>query len=190
MDDKFLMPKESYEIFKVKNTIRPNNAVHRLNNKTDIFYSEGLRYSANMELFFFIEFFEDNYKKVVESALRFLKDRGFGSNISTGSGHFDYRIEDLNISDLNICKEGDRFLTLSRFIPKIDEIKNIDNESCYELGFKRSRDKNGEVRKQVRFFMEGSTFNNYNEIYGSFVPVGTKAFEYGYAFPLKYKQGD
>lgn len=188
IDNLFMHKNNDIEI-EIKNIIRPNNAVNRLNNKTDIFYSEGIEYGKNINLFFFIEIFDEKYKRVIESALKFLKDRGFGRDISTGKGQFDYKIEDFSISELNILEKGSRFVTLSRFIPKGEEIEKLDEHSCYELGFKRSRDKSGEVRKQVRFFKEGSTFNCYADTcYGHIVDVGEKkpALEYGYAFPLFY----
>ena len=174
----------------IKNVIRPSNAINRLNNKTEIFYTDGMRYSDNYELFFFIDFYDENYEKIIKSALRFLKDRGFGKDIFTGKGHFDYRIEDINFSDLISSNSGNRFVTLSRFIPHDNETNNMDDLSCYELNFKRSRDKSGEVRKQVRFFNEGSTFNCYSEKYGCVVESGENypAIEYGYAFPVKYTQ--
>ena len=61
------------------------------------------------------------------------------------------------------------------------------------IDFKRSRDKSGEVRKQVRFFKEGSTFNHYAEKYGCIVKTGSDkypAYEFGYAFPVSYCEGD
>ena len=193
IDNLFMHKNNEIEI-EIKNTVRPNNAVNRLNNKTDIFYSEGIEYGKNIRLFFFIEIYDEKYESIIKSALKFLKDRGFGKDISTGKGQFDYNIENVSISELNILGNSSRFVTLSRFIPKEDEVKKLDEKSCYELGFKRSRDKNGKVRKQIRFFKEGSTFNCYcDSSYGHIVDVteNKSAFEYGYAFPLFFKhEGD
>ena len=174
-----LLMKKNHKVnIKIKNVIRPSNAINRLN---------------NIELFFFVEFFNKDYETVIKSALKFLKDRGFGKDIYTGKGHFEYRIKDLSVNELLNNDDGDRFITLSRFIPDIDlDIDKFDDSVSYELDFKRSRDKSGEVRKQVRFFKEGSTFNRYSNNYGCIVESGKNypAYEYGYAFPVNYTQGD
>lgn len=189
-----LLMKKNHKVnIKIKNVIRPSNAINRLNNETKIFYSDGIRYGDNIELFFFVEFFNKDYETVIKSALKFLKDRGFGKDIYTGKGHFEYRIKDLSVNELLNNDDGDRFITLSRFIPDIDlDIDKFDDSVSYELDFKRSRDKSGEVRKQVRFFKEGSTFNRYSNNYGCIVESGKNypAYEYGYAFPVNYTQGD
>lgn len=175
----------------VKNAILPNNMINRLSGETKIFYSDGLRYSKNIELFFFVEILNPDYENIIESLLKFLKDRGFGQDISIGKGQFDYSIEDLSISDLSkndVIHDDDKFITLSRFIPSDNDLKFIDEFSNYELLSKRSKDKTGENRKQVRFFKEGSTFKNYGKFYGQIVESGHEkpAIEYGFAFPLIY----
>ena len=175
----------------VKNAILPNNMINRLSGETKIFYSEGLRYSENIELFCFIEVFNPEYNDIIKSVFKFLKDRGFGRDISTGKGQFDYQIENTNISDLTTKQEihdEDKFITLSRFIPSENDLKFIKDYSDYEILSKRSKDKSGEIRKQVRFFKEGSTFKNYAKYYGCIVETGKvkPAIEYGFAFPLIY----
>lgn len=186
-----LMVKDRDVNVKVKNTILPNNRVNRLSNETKIFYSEGLKYDENLELFCFIEIYDDKYDSIIKSTIKFLKDRGFGRDISTGKGQFDYSIEDIDISDISKSSEvhdEDRFITLSRFIPSENDLKFIKNNSDYEILSKRSKDKSGDARKQVRFFKEGSTFKNYSKYYGCIVESGDKkpAIEYGFAFPLNY----
>lgn len=175
----------------IKNAVLPNNMINRLSGETKIFYSDGLRYSNNIELFFFIEFFNPDYQNIIKAALKFLKDRGFGHDISIGKGQFDYTIENLSIDDLSkndVIHDDDKFITLSRFIPSDNDLKFIDEFSDYEILSKRSKDKSGENRKQVRFFKEGSTFKNYSKYYGRIVESGhdRPAIEYGFAFPLIY----
>lgn len=186
-----LLMKQDYDIEIISKTnILPNNSINRLTNETDaIFYSEGFEY-GNLALFFFIEVLNDEYDGIIRSALKFLKDRGFGKDVSTGKGQFDYDVENLNLSDL-YENTGDKFITLSRFIPTEDDLGKIIGESNYEISSKRGRDKSGEIRKQVRFFKEGSTFRNSKEIYGQIVDSSRvkPAIEYGYAFPLKYSGG-
>jgi len=186
-----LMVKNRDINIKVKNTILPNNTVNRLSNETKIFYSEGLRYGENIEIFCFIEVYNQEYESIIKSVFKFLKDRGFGRDISIGKGQFDYSIEDININDLSKnyeVRDENRFITLSRFIPSENDLKFIKDHSDYEISSKRSKDKSGEIRKQVRFFKEGSTFKNYSKYYGCIVESGgiKPAIEYGFAFPLNY----
>ena len=186
-----LMVKDRHVNIKVKNTILPNNMVNRLSNETKIFYSEGLRYSEDIEMFCFIEIYNQEYESIIKSAFKFLKDRGFGRDISIGKGQFDYTIEDIDINDIfenSEVHDEDRFITLSRFIPSESDLKFIKDYSDYEILSKRSKDKSGEIRKQVRFFKEGSTFKNYSKHYGCIVESGgiKPAIEYGFAFPLNY----
>lgn len=177
-----LLKKELSEDIEISSTIIPHNSVNRMTRETEIFYSEGEEFN-NIGLFFIVKFNNPEYKDIVESSLKFLKDRGFGKNISTGQGQFDYEIID---EDLDFNESGDKFITLSRFIPSDDDLANININSSYEIGFKRGRSKSGEIRKQVRFFKEGSTFPNYGENPGTIVKSGeiTPAIEYGYAFPV------
>ena len=167
--------------------ILPNNSVNRLFHETKIFYTQGDSYK-NIGLFFLVEVFNDDYNQIIESAVKFLKDRGFGRDISTGKGHFDYEIDNSiqfsNESDSNI------FVTLSRYIPTDEELKRINDYSYYEIDSKRGRDKTGEIRKPVRFFKEGSVFPNYQKNYGNIIKSGdvNPAVEYGYAFPLRFNR--
>lgn len=165
--------------------ILPNNSVNRLFNDTKIFYTQGDNYK-NLGLFFLIKVFDDEFDAILKSAIKFLKDRGFGRDISTGKGQFDYIIEN-NDNSIDI-DNGNMFTTLSRFIPSEDDLKRINEYSFYEIDSKRGRDKSGEIRKQVRFFKEGSIFPNYQENYGKIFKSGNvnPAIEYGYAFPIRF----
>ena len=80
------------------------------------------------------------------------------------------------------------FVTLSRFIPTSEDLKRVNDYSFYEIDSKRGRDKTGEIRKQIRFFKEGSIFPNYQKNYGNIFKSGkvNPAIEYGYAFPIRF----
>ena len=78
--------------------ILPNNSVNRLISDTKIFYSSGDSFK-NMGLFFLVQINDEKYRDVLKSTILFLKDRGFGRDISTGKGHFDF--------DSSVCE---RFL--------------------------------------------------------------------------------
>lgn len=183
-----LMLKDYGKEIKFTSYITPHNSINRLSNRTKIFYNEGNVYGEHVGLFFFIEIFDDSFKEIIKSCLKFLKDRGFGKDISTGKGQFDYSIEESNTINFDEeIKEGDKFITLSRFIPSEEDLKFIKGDSFYEIGSKRSIDKSGDIRKQVHFFKEGSTFLHYKKYYGRIVDVGNykPAIEYGFAFPIK-----
>lgn len=168
--------------------IIPNNKINRLNNETEIFYSDGDTY-YNSGLFFIVKLFDERYEKIIKSSMKFLKDRGFGKDISTGKGHFDYEIEYDDIFDN--FDDGNSFVTLSRYIPCKNELKFIQNNSFYEISSKRGRSSNNEIRKQIRFFNEGSVFPNFKEDYGKIVNSGkiNPSIEYGYAFPIRFNVG-
>lgn len=167
--------------------ILPNNSVNRLIHETKIFYTQGDSYK-NLGLFFLVKLFDEKYSDIIESSIKFLKDRGFGRDISTGKGHFDFEIEDNE--DFVENSDENMFVTLSRFIPNDDELRMINDYSYYEIGSKRGRDKSGEIRKQIRFFKEGSIFPNYQLNYGKIIKSGfdNPAVEYGYVFPLRFKR--
>ena len=167
--------------------ILPNNSVNRLVNETKIFYTQGYSYK-NIGLFYLVQVFDDDYIKIIESSMKFLKDRGFGRDISTGKGQFDFEIETVNNF---VDSDGENmFVTLSRLIPKEDDLRGINEYSYYEIDSKRGRDKSGEIRKQVRFFKEGSMFPNFLETYGKIVKSGkvNPSIEYGYAYPLRFNR--
>ena len=130
------------------------------------------------------------YKKQVLNCIKFLKDRGFGKDISTGKGQFAYETseEKLNITYINTKY----FITLSRYIPTKDELNEIKNNSKYEIVSKQGRSKNGEIRKKIRFFKEGSIFKNNKEKYGQIIDSGKQnpSLEYGYAYKIPYFGGE
>lgn len=166
--------------------ILPNNSVNRLVHETNIFYSSGDSFK-NIGLFFLVQINDDMYRNVIKSAVKFLKDRGFGRDISTGKGHFDFEIDDVYNTQDN--EDDNMFITLSRLIPSDDDLKRINEYSFYEISSKRGRDKSGEIRKQVRFFKEGSIFPNFQMNYGCIFKSGdiNPAIEYGYAYPIRFK---
>lgn len=171
--------------------IIPNNTVNRVSNETEgIFYTTGMEFK-NIGLFFFIEFMDESYKPLVKAALRFLEDRGFGKDITNGKGHFVHEIdEDFSLDEaLDLDDDLDYFITLSRYIPNDEELDKINEYSSYEIDSKRGKSPAGEIRKQIRFFKEGSIFPNYKAFYGRNIESGkdSPAIEYGYAFPIKCK---
>lgn len=64
---------------------------------------------------------------------------------------------------------------------------HINEFASYEIDSKRGKSSSNEIRKQIRFFKEGSVFPDYKKYYGRNVSSGkiNPATEYGFAFPLK-----
>lgn len=183
-----LLTKEDLNDINIKSTIKPNNIIHRINNSSlNVFYTEGYQFKE-VGLYFIIRIFDEKYNKIIKTGLKLLRDRGFGANISTGQGQFDYTIDENSEFEEKLYNaEGNYYLTLSRYIPTKEEISKINNHSVYSIDSKRGINSNGELKKQIRFFEEGSMFPSYQEYYGKIVNVGTltPAIEYGYAFPIK-----
>lgn len=168
------------------------NTINRLNNSYKAFYSEGIKYNSYHGLFFHISFFDNDFIEILKAVFRLLKDRGFGSKISIGRGQFKYEIENDDIYKNHNSKfsvDENYFVTLSRFIPTKNDLKFIDLNSNYELGFKRGINKFGYPCKQVIYFSEGSTFlANENKYFGKLFDSSEHSVEYGFAFNLKIKR--
>ena len=183
-----MLIKEEIKDITVKSTIKHNNIIHRINNSSlNVYYTEGLQY-RNIGLYFIVKIFNEKYEKIIKTGLKLLQDRGFGANISTGQGQFTYTIdENSEFENLLLNNHGNYYLTLSRYIPTIEETNRIDEYSTYALKSKRGINSNGELKKKINFFEEGSIFPAYQQYYGKIANVGTKtpAIEYGYAFPIK-----
>lgn len=167
---------ESYNI--------PRNRINRLSNSSeDIFYFEG-NYYKNMSLFFIMRIYDHKYEELLRCSLEFLSNyRGFGTDISVGKGKFE--IEEFSENKLlDIPKDQKRFITLSRYIPSIDEVNTfkVRNNVFYDMVIKRGMVSVDNPKKQVCFFSEGSTFPNLKNIYGRILYVHEKAVEYGLAF--------
>ena len=189
---KSLLLKEKIDIdVSFGENIIPNNSINRISNETEgIFYTTGMEFK-NIGLFFFIEFYDDSYEPLVKAALRFLEDRGFGRDITNGKGHFVHEIdEDFSLeTTFGLGDDLDYFITLSRYIPNEEELDKINEYSSYEIDSKRGKSPAGEIRRQIRFFKEGSIFPNYKAFYGRNIESGkdSPAIEYGFAFPIKCK---
>lgn len=175
-------------------TIIPHNKIDRFTNESlNIYYTEGYHFK-NMGLYFIVKFYDKKYITIFKAAVKFLKDRGFGSDISSGKGQFDYEIEEKSELENQLNRlTGNYFITLSRYIPRKDELIYIDSSSTYNIGSKRGKSSFGEIRKQIRFFTEGSIFPYYKkEFYGQNIYSGEHkpAIEYGYAYPINIERID
>lgn len=190
--DGLLFPKDLKLDFSIKSLDSARNSLNRLTHFSDFFFTSGYYYK-NSGLFFMVRFldrdFEDKYRNLLLGSFKFLSDRGFGGDVSAGKGHFEI----LAIKDQEIINEpvdGNRFISLSKYLPTSDEkkafqeIKNL----YYDFYTKRGRDPSGRIRKKVRFFLEGSTFPDLNkEAYGKAIYVDKEAIEFGYSFNVRMR---
>lgn len=182
-----LFPKEKQLKFSIKNSDVSRNQINRLNDSTSIYYFSGY-HCKNVNLFFMIRIYDEEYESLLKGALRFLRDRGFGQDISVGKGEFDIGEFSEN-AILELPKNQKRFITLSRYIPSVDEYNmfKVRKEVFYDICAKRGRSLNGSIKKQVHFFTEGSTFPNLkNSTYGRILHVQEKSVEYGLAFNVGF----
>lgn len=199
-NESFLVYKENKSIDGTffSKEISPHNVIDRVNNNSiNIFYSEDYRFKNNKGLFFLVDFKNSSYEEKFFTVLKYLRDKGFGKDISSGNGHFDYKIDDF--SQFDNLSQAQYFVSLSRFIPDKNDISYITdskekNNILYEIGDKRSRDSYG-LRKKTRFFKEGSILPNYPikenvSFCGSLVDTSSRSIEYGYSFNVPYNQGD
>lgn len=197
-NESFLVNQENKSINETffSKEISPHNVIDRVNNNSiDIFYSEDYRFKNDKGLFFLVDFKDSSYENKFFAVLKYLTDKGFGKDISTGKGHFDYEISDF--TQFDSLNQAQYFVNLSRFIPNENDIcfmKGLKgkNNMLYELGDKRSRDSYG-LRNKTRFFKEGSIFPNYPikenvSFCGSLVDTSSKSIEYGYSFNVPYNQ--
>lgn len=179
LQEGLLLEEDLGQDFAYQSSTIPRNTINRVTNASEnIFYSSGVSF-RRMGLFFLVRFIDEEYKNLFEGSIRFLRDRGFGGDISVGKGQFDYEIayED------PLTDEGNRFLTLSRYCPTSSELSQFNNDLWYELGSKRGRSADGSKRKEFKFFREGSSFPKLDKkIYGRIVKVASQALEYGLAY--------
>jgi CRISPR-associated protein Csm4 len=183
-----ILTKEDLVDYNYKKIVQHNNIIHRINDSSlNVFYTEGIQFK-NMGLYFILKINDEKYEKILKTGLKLLEDRGFGANISTGHGQFTYSIdENTNLEEKLLNNKGQSFVTLSRYIPTSHEIKKINKNSSYSLSSKRGINSNGELKKKINFFEEGSIFTYKQDFYGRIIDVSTitPALEYGYAFPIK-----
>ena len=180
-----LMPKGLDIKFDIKTMDLMQNILNRLTTQSENFFYLTRAYFLGSGLFFILRFYDD-YKKEVLAAMRFLEDRGLGGDISTGKGWFEFFLKDMGIPE---AKDGNNFVTLSRYCPTKEEIAGFDKDKMwYELEKIQGRCQDGVTKRSIFMFREGSTFQDTGkELYGKIEKVreNPDVVEFGYAFPVK-----
>jgi len=189
--DKLLFPKENKPIYNIVVGDLPHNQLNRLSFSSENFYYSKGRYFDNAGLFFLIKFFDNEFKPKIISALKFIEDRGFGGNISSGEGQFEIIDGMKSIEIINEPNEADTLTTLSRYSPSNDFNSFDQNRVWYELVKVQGRCSDGVMKRSLLMFKEGSTFPIIDRgIYGRVYdvrPNPKRTVEYGIAFPIKIK---
>lgn len=184
---KFLTGSDVSDDFTIKKQDTPHNILNRLSGSSENFYyTTGLNFK-NSGLFFLIKFYDNAYRSKVMASLRFIEDRGFGGDISSGMGQFKLSI----VTDSELVNEpghdAGSSMTLSLYSP--EDFSSFDKKRCwYELMKIRGRCGDGFMKKSIWVFKEGSTFPIRDQkICGKVVYVreNPDVVEYGIAFSVR-----
>jgi len=182
-----LIPKNSLVDFSIRTVDRAHNLLNRLTSKSEEFFYIANASFKNAGLFFLIEYIDKSQKNKVESALRYLEDRGVGGDISSGSGQFRLELEKTNV--IQEPKNAKHFTTLSLYSPKKDELDYFDkSEMCYELLRREGKSRDGIMKKEIVMFNHGSTFPTIDKKYFGkveYVRDNPPMIEWGFAYPVK-----
>ena len=167
----------------IKETEVPRNMLNRYTGRSEIFYSAASVYE-NCNIFFLARG-DEHLINIIESAIKFLQDRGFGQDSSTGYGTFKYtKKEKLDIEE----PESSCCITLSLFYPKEAEISKT--KKIYTIREIKGITKDGKHIPAVVFIDEGSYFEK-EEVNGTkYVVPKTVNILSGYAYPIKIVKCD
>jgi len=193
-EEKVFLPDPKDNIYKIESVQK--NTIDRLAMSTweegQTFYQQEYFPSSRFKLHFLMKTNDINFFKPI---FRYLEDKGIGGNRSTGKGRFEIEVlGELSIGNRDINK----FVTLSKYIPDIEEIKDSKVSPIYYeiLPFRSKVDSEAEFKGEdiwkakVMYLKEGSCFEatEKKEFYGS-LPVakeiaGQKIYQNGIAFPI------
>jgi len=189
--DKLLFPKDIKPSFNLTVGDLPHNQINRLSSSSENFYYSKGRYFGNAGQFFLIKFFDNEFKPKIISALKFIEDRGFGGDISSGDGQFEVIDGIKSIKIIDEPDGADTLATLSRYSPENDFNSFDKGRVWYELSKVQGKCGDGVMKKTLLMFKEGSTFPISDQgVYGQISevrPNPKRTVEYGVAFPIKVK---
>lgn len=182
-----IVPKNDKLDFSIQTVERPHNQINRLNSKSEEFFYTTNTSFKGAGLFFLVRYLDRAQKEKVEGALRYLKDRGIGGNISTGFGQFDVEFDKNEVIKEPVNAEY--FATLSLYLPHKNELSFFDNSGMYYGLIRREgKCRDGIMKKNILMFTHGSTFPIIEREYlGRFEYVrdDKPAVEWGFAYPVK-----
>lgn len=196
----FLLKKEEANLIEesfIKSEIRVRTRIDRLSGSTsgegEMFHNEIKFIGSDFSLFFLLKTDEISLLEPLVNRNKFLSDHGIGGDRNIGFNHFKLSLEELN---LNLGGEGKIFVTLSKYIPVVEEIDANKDFLSYDVIPYISRvdntyDFRGKFVKDRVFYMkEGSVFKakEKKEFYGRIAKVCVigeeEIYQNGFAFPL------
>ena len=164
-----------------KRQLYTKNKVSLNGEDTKLYNIEVFKFNKNSGLYFIVKLPEDDkWQEIFENILESLSLTGIGGKKNSGFGQFisedpmffdgtDFdAIESESDAFINraLFTKSKKFLLLSSYSPKIEEIKKIkENDNCYQLikrsGFVNSSSysEQAEKRKQVYMLSSGSVLN-------------------------------
>lgn len=169
----------------IKHIESPRNSLNRYNGRSEIFYSDATIY-ANCDMFFLAKGSKELIS-IVEGAIRFLEDRGFGQDYTTGFGSFKY----IKKEDIELKEPEDpscSCITLSLFYPKNCEISTANK--LYSIREIKGITKNGKHIPAVIFIEEGSYFEKEKFGGATYKVPETNNILSGYAYTVKVVKCD
>lgn len=183
-----------------RRTDRLRSTINRLSGTTDgegtLF--AGPEYRADGGLYFLLD---GDEAELVEDALRFLEDFGWGGGNSVGYGHFAATVDESPLGPP--VNQPDRFVTLSLYHPRPEELTHFrTGEAWYELTVRKGKVgghflQAGDFwKRSVLMFAPGSTFSAIAEkqVYGrnpivkgrqDGLPFDVQQFGYAFAVGMK-----
>ncbi len=192
---------EKFEVPMPQCVDRLHSTIDRLSGTTDgegnLFTEPEYRTDA---LYFLLDGKEAD---LVENALRFLEDFGWGGGNSVGYGHFAATVGESPLKATATVAESDRFITLSLYHPHPDEINHFrTREAWYDLVVRKGKvgghffHTEDVWKRSVLMFAPGSTFPSMadKQMYGRNPIVKGRADglpfdvqQFGYAFAVGMK---
>lgn len=177
--------------------IRVRTKIDRVSGSTagegEMFHSETKTLGAGFFLFFLLKTDNIDFLHPLIGEDKFLSDHGIGGDRTVGINHFDLSYKEV---DLKLGGESKRFVTLSKYIPRLEEInKNGDMsydvlpwvsrvDNSYDFGGQRF------IKDRVFYMKEGSIFeaNEKKEFYGRLMDVcqieSNTIYQNGLSFPV------
>lgn len=177
----------------------PRVVIDRVTNQGMNYYVSELHFAEGAGLFFWVLFNEPAKRERFIQVLRLLGDEGLGLDRTSGKGFFEVKDDDIIDDTLPGPEHTGRFLILSLYCPKKEEITQATlQQSGYELAKRGGYMSGFSYRRQtLTMFTEGSVFTGSPlDSYGTKREVLDKDFakstvhhpiyRYGYAFPIGF----
>ncbi len=154
-------PVEAFRYLKVWHAEKvPRVTVDRLRNASNIFHTGRLGFSSGCGLWFGVTWQDKSWQPEIAQLLDLMADGGMGGERAVGYGHFTWQNKE--VRQWPAPKDGDLFITLSRYHPHTPEALNAlnDNQVAYELvsvgGWLGSMQTSAQRRRRLWMIAEGS----------------------------------